>query len=642
MTSSTPSDAERASEFDELVRQRLALAGYLLDRNTHDGPALQRDHHAGLTLTHRSPLDRSAVRCACDPLSVHGLVSPAEQRQDCETLAGVLARALVAAATAVLAGSCTPAVPADQPGADSPRSTAESSPPGSEAALSPGEASRAGSRAPTTPAPTSWGPSRAVWDRAGDIVAGLTIEQQAGQVIVATYPGLEPPVDLVTDLHLGGVIVMGDNVPTGPDAAAALASVTGRLQDAADRPHPLLIGVDQEGGPVARVGAPATEFPPGMAHGAANRPALSRQAARASATELSALGFTMVFSPVADVTTPTDPTIAVRSPSDDPALVGAVATAQVDGYADGGIIGVLKHFPGHGSVPADSHVELPVQTAALEALAGRDLRPFQQAVDAGAPAVMVAHIDVRDVDPGVPSSLSQAVVTGVLRDRLGFDGVVVTDALGMAAITDRYASGESAVAALVAGSDVLLMPPDPRAARDAIVAAVATGELEAQRLGEAARRVVALALHGDELTDRPGVDVVGTHGGVSRELSAAAVTLVDGVCTGPYVGSSIRVTGGTDTDRRLLRSAAQAAGLGTGTGDVVVLLGGPGASGSGDVVVALDTPYGLSQSSASTASVALFGRTPEAFGALVDVLTGRAAPEGTLPVAVDGLVPPPC
>jgi beta-N-acetylhexosaminidase len=303
---------------------------------------------------------------------------------------------------------------------------------------------------------------------------------------------------------------------------------------------------------------------------------------------------------------------------------------------------VVKHFPGHGSVPVDSHLELPVQTAGLDELAERDLVPFERAVADGVAAVMVAHIDVRDVDPGVPSSLSPAVVTGLLRERLGFEGVVVTDALGMAAIADRYGPGESAVAALAAGSDLLLMPPDTRAARDAIVSAVAAGELDGQRLGEAARRAVALALHQQEQAERQGIEVVGSHAAASRDLSAAAVTVVDGECTGPYVGSSIRVSGGTDADRRLLRSAAQAAGLGTGAGEIVVLLGGPGSSGSGDVVVALDTPYGLGRSSAGTASFALFGRTPEAFSALVDVLTGRAAAAGTLPVAVDGVVPPSC
>lgn len=491
---------------------------------------------------------------------------------------------------------------------------------------------------------TSWGPSLANWRRAGRIVKQMTVPERAGQVLVATYGGLEPPVDLVRDLGLGGVIVMGDNVPQGSDTGAALASVTARLQAAHDREFPLIVSVDQEGGPVARVGAPATEFPPGMAHGAADDAGLSRQAAAARGRELAALGFTMSFAPVADVTSgPSDPTIGVRSPADRPRLVSRVANAEVEGLASSGVVPVIKHFPGHGSVPADSHLELPVQTASLAQLRRRDLVPFDRAVEAGAPVVMVAHIDVRDVDPGVPSSLSRTVVTGMLRDDLGFDGVVVTDSLGMAAVTDRYTSAESAVAALRAGVDLLLMPPDARAARDAIVSAIRSGELESSRLRQAARRVVALQLHQAELgRNRPGLSVVGSSSKASRALSASAVTLVSGRCSGPLVGESIQVVGGTETDRARLRAAARRAGLATGSGDVVTLVGAPGSSGAGDVVVALDTPHGLGSSSASSARLALFGRTPQAFAALVDVLTGRSPASGTLPVRVDGASPPSC
>lgn len=503
---------------------------------------------------------------------------------------------------------------------------------------------------PTQPTPdaessrTSWGPSLASWTRAGQIVGEMTVPEMAGQVLVATYGGLEPPVGLVSDLGLGGVIVMGDNVPPGSDTGAEIASVAAQLQRATDREFPLIVSVDQEGGPVARVGAPATEFPPGMAHGAAADEEVSRAAAAASGRELAALGFTMSFAPVADVTVgPSDPTIGVRSPGESPGWVALAAGAQAEGLASSGVVPVLKHFPGHGSVPADSHLELPVQTATVAELRRRDLVPFERAVAGGVPAVMVAHIDVRDVDPGVPSSLSSKVVTGLLRDELGFEGVVVTDSLGMAAVADRYTSARSAVAALRAGADLLLMPPDVRSARDGIVAAVGSGELDRSRLEQAARRVVALQLHQADLAaQRPGLSVVGSSGAVSRSLSAAAVTLVSGPCQGPYVAESIQVVGGTETDRARLRAAARGSGLGTGSGDVVVLVGSPGSSGRGDVVVSLDTPYGLGSSSATTASLALFGRTPQSFEALVDVLVGRAQAEGRVPVRVDGVSPPSC
>ena len=522
------------------------------------------------------------------------------------------------------------------------QAAAPTSPPTTTGDAAVNGAAAAAARPSTEPrAVTGWGPTMQQWRRAGVLVADMSVEEQAGQVIVATYAGLEPPLDLVRELRLGGVILMGDNVPTGAGGASSMERITRRLREAADRPFPVIVAVDQEGGPVARLGPPVTEFPPGMAHGAANDRAVSRTAARASGTELAALGFTMVFAPVADVTMAGDPTIGVRSPGDRPALVSRVAVAQAQGFERAGVVPVLKHFPGHGSVPADSHVELPVQTAPVDRLTQRDLRPFAAAVDAGVPAMMVAHIDVRAVDAGVPASLSRPVVTGVLRDQLGFEGVVVTDSLGMAAVADRSTAAESAVAALRAGADLLLMPPDARAARDGIVAAVRSGGLPRDRLVEAARRVVALQLYQRSSAQRPALSVVGSRAEASRALSERAVTVMDGPCTGPYVGSSIRIAGGTSTDRERLRAAADAAGLGTGAGDLVVLMGA-GSTASGDVVVALDTPYGLARSSAATASLALFGRTPQAFEVLVDVLTGRAEAPGTLPVRVDGARRQPC
>ena len=476
----------------------------------------------------------------------------------------------------------------------------------------------------------------------------MSLRERAGHVIVGTYGGTEPPIDLVRELGLAGVILMGDNVPSGSDSLAALADTTQRLHAALDRPYPLIVSVDQEGGPVARVGPPATQFPPGMAHGAADDADLSRAAAAGQGRELAALGFTMSFAPVADVTAgPSDPTIGVRAPGDRALLVGRVAIAQAAGLLQAGVVPVVEHFPGHGSVPADSHVELPVQDASLDQLTERDLAPFAATVQAGFPAVMVAHLDVRDVDPGVPSSLSAPVVRGILRDSLGFRGVVVTDSLSMAAITQRYTAAESAVAALMAGADLLLMPPDARTARDGIVAAVRAGQLSEQRLNLAVRRVVALQLHQAELLDQSGTLDLAEVGSAaaakaSRRLSASAVTLVSGRCDGPLVGPSVQVVGGTATDRALFDTAARRAGLQTGAGDVVVLVSSPESAGSGDVVVALDTPYGLGRSGASSALLALFGRTPQAFDALAAVLTGQRQASGTLPVRVDGVTPPSC
>lgn len=196
---------------------------------------------------------------------------------------------------------------------------------------------------------------------------------------------------------------------------------------------------------------------------------------------------------------------------------------------------------------------------------------------------------------------------------------MVTDSLSMEAVTQRYSAAESAVAALRAGSDLMLTRPDARDGQ----------------------------LHQADLRDQAGVVELSHVGSpapakASRSLFASAVTLVSGRCDGPLVGSSVQVVGGTETDRARFDAAARRAGLQTGSGDVVVLLGSPASVGSGDVVVALDTPYGLGRSSASSAMLALVGRTPQAFDALLSLLTGRSPASGTLPVKVDGVRPPSC
>jgi beta-N-acetylhexosaminidase len=325
--------------------------------------------------------------------------------------------------------------------------------------------------------------------------------------------------------------------------------------------------------------------------------------------------------------------MGVRSPGSRASRVARVATGLGAGYRQAGIVPVAKHFPGHGSVTANSHLTLPVQRASLATLRSRDFVPFSGLVNAGAPALMVTHIDVRAVDPGVPSSLSRKVVTGLLRDQLGFRGLVVTDALDMAAVTGRVGSARAAVMAVRAGADVLLMPADPKAAIDGLVAAVARGTLSRQRLESSAATIVAL-MRDVAAHPMPPVTTVGSHSSVARAVASSSITVVSGPCSGRLVGSSIRVVGGTSTDRARLTAAARRAGLRTGSGSVVRLLPNGSSHGSGDVVVALDTPYGLTRSTASAARIAVYGRTRSVFSSLVRVLTGEAVAPGRLPVAV--------
>jgi beta-N-acetylhexosaminidase len=487
---------------------------------------------------------------------------------------------------------------------------------------------------PTTDpgAPTGWGPTRGEVAEARQAVDGLSLRELAGQVIVAAYTGTEAPVELVEQHHLGGVIVMSENVASVDAVADAMRT----LRDEVPRDWPLWLSVDQEGGIVARLGEPMTPFPTYMTAGAARDAAATESAAAASGGELLDAGFTVVYAPDADVTVgPSDPTIGSRSAGSSPALVSDSVLASLRGYERAGIVSVVKHFPGHGSVPADSHEVLPVQAASLAELKRRDLRPFEVAVQADASAVMISHIAVESVDPGVPSSLSRQVVTGLLRERIGFTGVAITDALNMGAIVDTYGAGGAAVKALKAGNDVLLMPADVPAAIRAIRSAVRDGRLPRERLEEAAFRMIALLLHQRAGNTTPRA--IGSSARQSLALSRAGITVVDGSCRGPLVDGEVRPTGDPDAVAAFTE-AAETAGLSIGSGGAVVdFVGYADGPGGGDVVVTTDTPYALADSYATTARIALYGDTPEAMRALVEVLTGERRAPGRLPVPVDGV-----
>ncbi|TLM85503.1 beta-N-acetylhexosaminidase [Pseudarthrobacter sp. NamE2] len=472
----------------------------------------------------------------------------------------------------------------------------------------------------------------------------MTIEEKAGQVLLPFYTGnqVEAHAATIERLHLAGSIIMGDNVPRdaqGNVDVAGMGAINRRLAQAAAAdgdPWPGMIGVDQEGGMVARLGPPLTEWPAPMSYGAAGSEPLTREAAQGLAGELVPLGFNVDFAPDTDVTMgPMDPTIGARSMSADPALAAAHGVAFSQGMLAAGVLPAVKHFPGHGSVTADSHHSMPTQPAAVEELRGRDWKPFQAAIDAGTPMVMTGHIAVPALEPGVPASLS-APTYAALRG-LGFKGVAVTDALNMGAVTKQYPNGTAAVMALVAGADLLLMPADVAQAHAAIVGAVKSGSLPAARLDEAVLRVATMMTWQGRRGTPPGVPAGGA-APVSARVSAAAVTVVSGPCAGPLVPGAVRVAGGRPGDRQRFEAAAARAGLALGSGPVVNLIGFGGRPGGGDIEVALDAPWAL-QASPAPVRLALYGRTDAAFDALVAVLAGKAPAPGNLPAAV-GTLPP--
>ncbi len=401
------------------------------------------------------------------------------------------------AATLLLGTAC---------GGPAPGSPADDGAPDADAAAPTGSASTpapSGSPVPTEDeavvdpdAPTGWGPTEGELVQARSTAATMTGAELAGQVVVGRYRGTDPAeaAAMVRDLHLAGLSVTSDNLVDEAQARAMTAAIT-RAVAADGRDVPAVVGVDQEGGTVEQLRGIATTFPAFAEAGEAlvADPGRGRRVVKAAADaaglELRDLGFTWVFGPVADVTIgAADPTIGSRSPSSDAGLAATAVVAALAGYADAGLVTTTKHFPGHGGVTSDSHLTLPELDSTLAQLRARDLRPFQAAVDAGAPAVMMSHIALDALAPGRPATLA-APVYELLRDEVGFEGVTITDSLGMGAVVGR---DTPAVQALNAGADLLLMPADTAATHATLTAAIRSGVVPRERAEEAAARVIAL------------------------------------------------------------------------------------------------------------------------------------------------------
>lgn len=475
----------------------------------------------------------------------------------------------------------------------------------------------------------AWGPSVIDYARALADARKLPLDVAAGQVIVASVSSPDPAsaASLVRDQHLAGVILMGGSIADADQVRALAAAVQSAAAEDGRR-WPAIVSTDQEGGPVARLGSLVPELPALMAAGSIPDKGEVTSTYRAAAQSMRELGITVDWAPDADVTVGiADPVIRVRSAGSDPVRVADTVVAAVRGFVDGGVVPALKHFPGHGSVTTDSHQALPVQSATVEQLENTDLVPFASAIDAGAPVVMMGHIAVSEWGGG-PSTLSPEAYAYV-RGQLRFTGVMATDALNMRAVTDGYASGDSEVAALAAGADLLLMPRDPAGAREAIVAAVDSGAVSRDRLDQAVARVSLMMLWQEGIAVAADSASIGPSvgDGYARAFAASAATVAASSCGGPYVGSSVTIEGGWPAERQALADALAGHGISTGGGTTILLLGSATGSGSADVVVAMDGPWGLAGSSANV-YVGLYGRSDDALAGLADVLAGAVAPTG--------------
>lgn len=556
----------------------------------------------------------------------------------------------------------------------------------------------------TAPAPAQNSHNGKAERYAESTLQSMSLEEKIGQLFIlfaygptadgadarntALY-GESNAADIIEEFEPGGFILFSarDNV-TDPQQVATLSN---GLQDAAEDAGagiPLLVSTDQEQGIVTRIGSPATLFPGNMALGAGGSEKDARKAARIVGDELLAMGIQQNNAPVADVNVnPANPVIGVRSFSSNTDLVARLTAATVRGFQDDSdLVATAKHFPGHGDTATDSHTGLPVITHTLDEWKQIDLPPFQAAIDADVDSIMTAHIVVPALDDsGDPATLSHKIITGQLREELGFDGVIVTDGLEMAGVRQQYGDGEVAVRALEAGVDQLLLPADPRVAYAAVEEALESGRLTEDRIDESVRRILVMkydqGVTADAHVDVDKVfNVVGkqSHLRAAEKITDGTTTLVrneDGALPVAVDGKSVLVTGYGETTGRTLAAelterGAEATPLATGTAptqaqidqavaaaqtsDVTVVLTNnvSATSRQKQLVAALDAtdthlivvgvrnPYDINQLGDVDNFIATYSYATPALVSLAKVITGEISPEGTLPVDIRSAADP--
>jgi beta-N-acetylhexosaminidase len=570
------------------------------------------------------------------------------------------------------------------------------------AAVAPSVALSAPPPEPEGPAAAS--PAISTVPQIAQALRGMSLEEKIGQLFVlfaygttgattdarntALY-GVGTPAEVVAKYKPGGWIYFNarDNV----QSPTQLATLSNELQTAAigTGAHvPMSIATDQEQGVVVRVGPPATQFGGNMAHGAARSVEDARTAAGITGRELKAMGIRQNYAPVADVNVNAlNPVIGVRSFSSNPQLVADLTVAQVQGYEkDAKIVSTAKHFPGHGDTVDDSHTALPTISHTRAEWDAIDAPPFKAAIKAGIDSIMTAHIVVPSLDPsGDPATLSKPILTGVLRDELGFKGVVCTDALEMAGVRAKYGDAEVAVRAIEAGADQLLLPPAPDVQFKAVADAVRSGRISERRIDESVQRILLLKLTRGGLT-QPFVDPaeVATTVGTPASLATAqqivdkSVTLVKndtavlplskaprsvlvtgwGVSTTQTLAAdlakrgattTVRETGAAPTDTAIADAVAKAR-----ANDVTVVLTQKAwdtkvtdklgkqqklvkallATGRTVIVVAVRDPYDIAYFDEAPTYLATYSYAGVSMESLTKVLYGEIAPTGKLPVDI--------
>ncbi|MGI6406412.1 MAG: beta-N-acetylhexosaminidase [Syntrophaceticus sp.] len=352
----------------------------------------------------------------------------------------------------------------------------------------------------------------------------LTLQEKIGQMVIVGIEGeqiSDSERQLIEENHVGGIILFKRNIQ---NANQMLSLINELKKTNSSNKIPLFLSIDEEGGKVTRMPDEINKLPVSAKVGESSSPNLAFQIGEVLGQELNSFGLNMNFAPVLDINSnPNNPVIGERAFGTAPELVSKLGTQTMKGIQSQNVISVVKHFPGHGDTSVDSHVGLPSVDHDLDRLKSFELKPFASAIQNGADAVMIAHISLPKIDANHPASLSQTVITDILRNELQFDGVVLTDDMTMGAIVNNYDLGEAAVESINAGSDIVLVChslENEKQVIDALTSAVETDTIPIERVNESVYRILKLKQK-YRLTDQPAdsVDI--------DEINSAVVRLLE-------------------------------------------------------------------------------------------------------------------
>lgn len=531
------------------------------------------------------------------------------------------------------------------------------------------------------------------------LLNSMTLEEKIGQMIMVGFEDQSLTSELESHLnrfHIGNVIYLGRNISNN----VQLWAFNRDLQRMAARrrvPIGMLTSIDQEGGIVARLLRGVSVFPGNMALGATGSADYARRASEVMAREMLELGLNMNLAPVLDVNNnPDNPAIGVRSYGEDAGLVSALGTAAIEGSQSAGVMATAKHFPGKGDVTIDSHIDLPRVPHGRDRLNRVELVPFKAAIAAGVGAIMTAHVTFPAIEPEplLPATMSRNVLTGLLRDELGFDGVIITDDLFMGAISKSYGLAEAAIRSIIAGADIALMchnPHEQPAAIQAVVEAARSGRIPPERIESSVRRVLeakarfgilepliseaepqgvgspanrSLALE----IARKAISVVqNEHGIVPFDLSRGRNVLVvspdiksltmveDTESHGSPLAKAVRAIvpdaqdisiSQSPSDEEIDKAVASAAGrdlviVGTHNGHLysrqAMMVHRLAQAGAPIVVVGMRNPYDVKDFADVGTYIAAYSFRDCSMQAAAEVIFGSVVPSGVIPVTVPGL-----